>query len=93
MKIINETGRQNFAPDQALELSSPSALPRQVSEREEILHYLVQLEASRLPPPRDKATQEAIWGGLSNGTFQVFSSDHAPYRYDETGEAIPWPQS
>jgi len=23
---------------------------------------------------------------LQNGTFQVFSSDHAPYRYDETGK-------
>jgi dihydropyrimidinase len=38
------------------------------------------------PPPRDKASQEAIWRGLANGTFQVFSSDHAPYRYDETGK-------
>ncbi len=38
------------------------------------------------PPPRDAAGQEAIWLGLKNGTFQVFSSDHAPYRYDETGK-------
>ena len=38
------------------------------------------------PPPRDKAAQEAVWRGLANGTFQVFSSDHAPYRYDETGK-------
>lgn len=38
------------------------------------------------PPPRDAAAQEAIWLGLTNGTFQVFSSDHAPYRYDETGK-------
>ena len=38
------------------------------------------------PPPRDQATQEAVWRGLQNGTFQVFSSDHAPYRYDETGK-------
>ena len=38
------------------------------------------------PPPRDPAGQEAVWRGLSNGTFQVFSSDHAPYRYDETGK-------
>ncbi len=38
------------------------------------------------PPPRDKAAQEAIWLGLKNGTFQVFSSDHAPYRFDETGK-------
>ncbi len=38
------------------------------------------------PPPRDKSSQEAIWRGLANGTFQVFSSDHAPYRFDETGK-------
>jgi len=38
------------------------------------------------PPPRDAAGQEAIWRGLANGTFQVFSSDHAPYRYDSTGK-------
>jgi len=38
------------------------------------------------PPPRDTADQEAMWRGLQNGTFQVFSSDHAPYRFDETGK-------
>lgn len=38
------------------------------------------------PPPRDASAQEAIWRGLTNGTFQVFNSDHAPYRYDETGK-------
>ncbi len=43
------------------------------------------------PPPRDKAGQEAIWLGLTNGTFQVFSSDHAPYRYDETGKFAAGP--
>jgi dihydropyrimidinase len=34
------------------------------------------------PPPRDKANQAAIWHGLENGVFQVFSSDHAPFRYE-----------
>jgi dihydropyrimidinase len=38
------------------------------------------------PPPRDEAAQAAIWRGLANGTFQVFSSDHAPYRFDESGK-------
>ncbi|HIP78031.1 MAG TPA: dihydropyrimidinase, partial [Kiloniellaceae bacterium] len=38
------------------------------------------------PPPRDEAAQEAIWQGLRNGTFQVFSSDHAPYRMDASGK-------
>ena len=34
------------------------------------------------PPPRDKANQDVIWNGLSDGLFTVFSSDHAPFRYD-----------
>ncbi|AXI43990.1 dihydropyrimidinase [Sulfitobacter sp. SK011] len=34
------------------------------------------------PPPRDAANQEHVWRGLKNGTFQIFSSDHAPFRYD-----------
>ena len=38
------------------------------------------------PPPRDRASQEAIWTGLGNGTFQAYSSDHAPYRFDESGK-------
>lgn len=33
------------------------------------------------PPPRDKANQEAVWRGIETGVFQVFSSDHAAYRY------------
>ena len=35
------------------------------------------------PPPRDKASQEACWRGLETGVFQVFSSDHCPFRYDD----------
>ena len=38
------------------------------------------------PPPRDKESQEAIWEGLIDGSFTVFSSDHAPYRYDSSGK-------
>jgi dihydropyrimidinase len=38
------------------------------------------------PPPRDRAAQEAVWTGLRNATFQVFSSDHAPYRFDGSGK-------
>ena len=38
------------------------------------------------PPPRDEAAQQAVWQGLKNGTFQVFSSDHAPYRFDQSGK-------
>jgi dihydropyrimidinase len=35
------------------------------------------------PPPRDKANQEIVWRGLQSGVFQVFSSDHAPYRFND----------
>jgi dihydropyrimidinase len=38
------------------------------------------------PPPRDAEAQQAVWAGLRNGTFQVFSSDHAPYRFDASGK-------
>ena len=38
------------------------------------------------PPPRDPESQEAVWQGLINGTLQMFSSDHAPYRYDTSGK-------
>ena len=43
------------------------------------------------PPPRDKAAHEAIWLGLKNGTFQIFSSDHAPYRFDASGKFASGP--
>lgn len=36
------------------------------------------------PPPRDKANQAAIWQGLTNGTFDIVSSDHAPFRFGGT---------
>ncbi len=38
------------------------------------------------PPPRDGASQEAIWRGMLDGTLATYSSDHAPYRFDETGK-------
>jgi len=34
------------------------------------------------PPPRDASNQQVIWDGLTDGLFTVFSSDHAPFRYD-----------
>ena len=35
------------------------------------------------PPPRDAASQAAIWEGLRDGTFDIFSSDHCPFRFDD----------
>ena len=41
------------------------------------------------PPPRDRSNQQVIWNGLTNGVFQVFASDHAPFRYaDPQGKQI-----
>ena len=34
------------------------------------------------PPPRDHASWEAIWEGITQGVFQTFSSDHCPYLYE-----------
>ena len=38
------------------------------------------------PPPRDEASQTALWQGLKDRTLQVLSSDHAPYRFDASGK-------
>ncbi|MFC4707899.1 dihydropyrimidinase [Paraburkholderia caffeinitolerans] len=35
------------------------------------------------PPPRDSSSQKAVWGALKRGTFSVFSSDHAPFSFDD----------
>lgn len=45
------------------------------------------------PPLRDSATQEALWRHLQAGTFSVFSSDHAPYRFDESGKLAKGPNA
>lgn len=34
------------------------------------------------PPPRETADQDACWEGLRDGTFDLFSSDHCPFKYD-----------
>jgi dihydropyrimidinase len=38
------------------------------------------------PPQRTAADQEALWQALSLGDLQTISSDHAPYRFDESGK-------
>jgi dihydropyrimidinase len=48
------------------------------------------------PPPRDKANQQVVWDGLVDGLFTVFSSDHAPFKFDAPegkkpgGEEVPF---
>lgn len=42
------------------------------------------------PPPRDEASQAACWEGLQQNVFQIFSSDHSPFRYnDPVGKLTP----
>jgi len=35
------------------------------------------------PPPRDINSQNAIWQGIQENVFSIFSSDHCPFRYDD----------
>lgn len=42
------------------------------------------------PPPRDTKAHSECWLGIENGTFDLFSSDHCPFRYDdERGKLTP----
>lgn len=42
------------------------------------------------PPPRDSGEQAAIWAGLEQGDFDLFSSDHCPFRFaDSAGKDAP----
>lgn len=36
------------------------------------------------PPPRDRSQQEECWRGLETGVFDLFSSDHCPFRFEDT---------
>jgi len=44
------------------------------------------------PPARDAEDRAAIWRGVQNGTFQMVTSDHAPYRFDDSGKLAKGPQ-
>ena len=49
------------------------------------------------PPPRDDASRESVWRGLAGGVFDIVSSDHAPFSYEDPhgkrlgGNAVPFP--
>ena len=45
------------------------------------------------PPQRSAADQQALWAGLLDGTLDLVSSDHAPYRHDETGKLSAGPDA
>ncbi len=38
------------------------------------------------PPQRTEDDQDALWNALSAGDVQIISSDHAPYRFDQSGK-------
>ncbi len=38
------------------------------------------------PPQRATEDVEALWQGVTDGTIDVISSDHAPYRFDVSGK-------
>jgi dihydropyrimidinase len=42
------------------------------------------------PPPRDLQSQREVWAGIERGDFDLFSSDHCPFRYDDVeGKLTP----
>ncbi|MBF9047625.1 dihydropyrimidinase [Rhodobacterales bacterium LSUCC0031] len=61
-------------------------------------HYLFQTEAVLdrpgregakwmcSPPQRSADDQDALWAGIAARHIQIVSSDHAPYRFDDTGK-------
>jgi dihydropyrimidinase len=45
------------------------------------------------PPLRDAKLQADLWRHLQAGSLVLWSSDHAPYRYDETGKLSAGPDA
>ena len=45
------------------------------------------------PPQREVKDQQSLWEGLRAGDLQLISSDHAPYRYDQTGKLSAGPNA
>lgn len=45
------------------------------------------------PPQRGAADQAALWGALDEGVLSLVTSDHAPYRFDETGKLSAGPNA
>ncbi|SFS09321.1 dihydropyrimidinase [Yoonia litorea] len=69
--------------------------PHYLFMTEDILHQ-DGLEGAKFmcsPPQRTEDDQAALWEALADGTLQLVSSDHAPYRYDETGKLSAGPDA
>lgn len=69
--------------------------PHYLFMTEDILHQ-PGLEGGKWmcsPPQRQTADQDALWAALAQGDLQLVSSDHAPYRFDETGKLSAGPDA
>ncbi len=69
--------------------------PHYLFMTEDILHQ-PGLEGAKWmcsPPQRQEADQDALWDALNTGDLDLVSSDHAPYRYDETGKLSVGPDA
>jgi dihydropyrimidinase len=69
--------------------------PHYLFMTEDILHQ-PGLEGGKWmcsPPQRHAADQDALWDALTDGDLQIVSSDHAPYRFDESGKLSAGPDA
>ncbi|MGJ8586990.1 MAG: dihydropyrimidinase [Yoonia sp.] len=69
--------------------------PHYLFMTEDILHQ-PGLEGGKWmcsPPQRQMADQEALWAALLGDDLQIVSSDHAPYRFDESGKLSAGPDA
>ena len=49
------------------------------------------LSSCAAPPQRGTTDQEALWQGLKYRDLSLVTSDHAPFRYDDTGKLANGP--
>jgi dihydropyrimidinase len=52
----------------------------EVLEREDPARFMCS------PPQRETDDQQALWEAIADGTIGLVTSDHAPYRMDESGK-------
>jgi dihydropyrimidinase len=86
--IVHVSGREaieqiQWAQNRGLRLYAETCPQYLFLTEEDLGHGFEGAKCVCSPPPRDKANQQAVWNGLVNGVFQVFSSDHAPFRFDD----------
>ena len=90
MMIVHVSGREameqiRWAQSRGLKVYAETC-PQYITLTAEDMHGLnMDMSGAKYvcsPPPRDTASQEAIWDGLRTGVFQTFSSDHCAFRYN-----------